>query len=181
MLIGMIRAASVTLADIGIGWHGTAQTIAAMQELVSGIEGKRHVAIHEAARQLAQACPGSKNYLCQAKMIFGFVAGRIKFVRDPYGIETVQSPIRTLQYAAGDCDDFSILFNALTESAGLRTWFKTIKGDPSAPDEFSHVYAVVEIPGIGQVPADCTQAGAELGWEPQGYPAQLWPGSVEGR
>ena len=175
----MLPAPTISELDIPVGWRGTSATIQAMQKLVS--EGKRDYAILEARSMLAGACPGQKDYLCLVQHIYDYIKSTIKFVRDPFAIETVQAPTQTIQLRSGDCDDFSILFNALCEAAGLQTWFKTIAADRTNPSEFSHVYSVVEIPKVGVVPADCTEPEHGLGWEPQGYRFQLWPGSVEGR
>lgn len=43
-------------------------------------------------------------------------------------IDFLQFPIETLVYGAGDCDDLSVLFNALMEAAGVDTAFITTPG-----------------------------------------------------
>lgn len=43
-------------------------------------------------------------------------------------VDYLQFPRETLEYRAGDCDDLSILFNALLESVGIETAFITVPG-----------------------------------------------------
>jgi hypothetical protein len=43
-------------------------------------------------------------------------------------IDYLQYPSQTLSYAAGDCDDLSILYSALLESMGVSTAFVTVPG-----------------------------------------------------
>jgi tetratricopeptide (TPR) repeat protein len=43
-------------------------------------------------------------------------------------VDYVQFPVQTLQFKAGDCDDLSVLFNALLEAVGVETAFITIPG-----------------------------------------------------
>lgn len=49
-------------------------------------------------------------------------------------IDFLQFPRQSLQYRSGDCDDLSILYNALLESVGVETAFITIPG---------HIYLAV--------------------------------------
>jgi len=50
------------------------------------------------------------------------------FSRDRYTLDYLQFPVQTLEYKAGDCDDLSILYNALLEAVGIETAFITIPG-----------------------------------------------------
>ncbi len=51
-----------------------------------------------------------------------------EFSQDRGAIDFLQFPKQTLEYKAGDCDDLSILYNALLESVGIKTAFITIPG-----------------------------------------------------
>ncbi len=51
-----------------------------------------------------------------------------EFSREKMVIDFIQFPVQTLQYKAGDCDDLSILYNALLQSVGIKTAFITIPG-----------------------------------------------------
>jgi tetratricopeptide (TPR) repeat protein len=51
-----------------------------------------------------------------------------EFSRNKLAVDFLQFPKQTLEYKAGDCDDLSILYNALLESVGINTAFITIPG-----------------------------------------------------
>ncbi len=51
-----------------------------------------------------------------------------EFSEDQLSIDFLQFPRHTLQYRAGDCDDLSILYNALLTSVGVETAFITVPG-----------------------------------------------------
>lgn len=51
-----------------------------------------------------------------------------EFSRDRYTLDYLQFPLQTLEYKAGDCDDLSILYNALLEAVGIETAFLTVPG-----------------------------------------------------
>ncbi len=80
------------------------------------------------------------SHLIQAMgMLEGLRAYGISYVVDPntpyrqfsqnkMAVDFIQFPVQTLQYKAGDCDDLSILYNALLQSVGIKTAFITIPG-----------------------------------------------------
>jgi len=145
-----------------------------MQQLVR--DGKTDETIIFLAQQLARTCDRD-DFRCQASRIFEYVKKNIHYVQDPTGTELLRSPICTLYYRAGDCDDQAVLFSALAESIGLRTRFKTIKASAANPDEFSHVYSEVLIPNRGWMPSDTIVSTAKLGWEaPHHFGVHTWEG-----
>jgi hypothetical protein len=52
----------------------------------------------------------------------------VEFSKNKTAVDFLQFPNQTLRYKAGDCDDISILYNALLESVGIETAFITIPG-----------------------------------------------------
>ncbi|MFW5729547.1 MAG: tetratricopeptide repeat protein, partial [Spirochaetota bacterium] len=60
----------------------------------------------------------------------------IELSENPQAIDYLQYPSQTLMYRGGDCDDLSILFASLLESAGVPTAFITIPG---------HIYMAFDI------------------------------------
>lgn len=75
-----------------------------------------------------------------ANAVYDWMKKHIQYVRDPDGIEWLQTPLITLKNKYGDCDDQSILAGALLSSIGVPTRFKVVKADPRKPNAFSHVY-----------------------------------------
>jgi tetratricopeptide (TPR) repeat protein len=52
----------------------------------------------------------------------------VEFSKKKTEVDFLQFPSQTLRYKAGDCDDISILYNALLESVGIDTAFITVPG-----------------------------------------------------
>ena len=81
----------------------------------------------------------NKNLLQAISLFEGMRASGLTYIIDPStpysdfsktgsAIDFLQFPRQTLEYGAGDCDDLSILYNALLESVGINTAFITIPG-----------------------------------------------------
>lgn len=107
-----------------------------------------------------------KDYVAELRCLHAFVRDHIRYVRDVYGVETLQTPIQTLNVLAGDCDDKSMIFNALAASIGFQTRFCAagFRGEP-----FSHVMAqaLLEDQGVYlNAETILTDPPVELGWEP---------------
>lgn len=91
-----------------------------------------------------------------------YVRDNIRYVRDVRRVETLQTPLRTLENASGDCDDKATLFAALAESIGFATRFVAYGREPA---RFSHVIAEVRH-GDRWLGAETTEPVA-LGWRPK--------------
>jgi len=100
-----------------------------------------------------------------------FVRDRIRYVKDVDGVETLQTPVYTLQVGSGDCDDKSVLLATLLASIGYQPMFFAI-GLNGAP--FSHVLAGVML-GTRKIPLETIVAGREPGWmPPEANPVLPW-------
>jgi hypothetical protein len=72
-------------------------------------------------------------------------------------------------WTVSQCDGHATAIAALAMALGMKAGFRTVRGDPSRPNQWSHVYAVI---GIGQggkttwLTADSTQQESYLGWDP---------------
>lgn len=156
------------------GFRGTAATIDKMLQLAG--KGKVDLTVQKVADMVIKKSGAApRDYLNKAQALYGFVKNYVRFERDPFGVEMLQEPIVTLKRRAGDCDDHTTLVCALFGSIGFPYAIKTIKADMRRPDEFSHVFAVVNIPGKGWVGADTSVDPAYLGWEPPGkFEGKVW-------
>lgn len=143
---------TATLARIPDGVDGTKATLKIMRQFVR--EYKRSLPVRELALSLIRDLPGHKNWVGQIKRIHHFVQKRIQYVRDIRGIETVQTPLVTIQTGQGDCDDQSVLLAALLESIGHPTRFVAIKQNRFGP--FVHVYTETKI-GSKWYPLETTE------------------------
>ncbi len=105
--------------------------------------------------------PNLRNYDAIANCIYAWINQNIQYVRDPAGIEWLQSPDVTLRKRYGDCDDQAILAGALLSSIGVPTRFAVVKVNPRYPNTYSHVYLEYLAKGVWK-PFDTTlhsQAG----------------------
>lgn len=98
----------------------------------------------------------------------------LDYVRDPHQVELVKHPWMTLASRAGDCDDLSVAISSGTGALGAPHMFRTYRADPRRPKEWSHVTALMHVPGHGWVNNDLTIKGAVPGFEPQGFLFKDW-------
>ena len=153
-----------TLQAIPNGAAGTRATLRIMSDLVRRY--KRDIQIRELALSLISDLPGHKNWVGQIKRLHAYVRDCIQYVRDVNGVETIATPIKTIEYGQGDCDDQAVLLASLLESIGHPTRFVAIKQSPMGP--FVHVYTETKI-GMGKggkwIPLETTEnmeAGAPM-------------------
>ncbi len=97
-----------------------------------------HPRIRSIVAELLAPCK-EKNYDCYIQQITDFVKKNVKYVNDPPRAEVFQSPLRTLEWGIGDCDDFAVLTASLLLSAGLEARPKIKRVN----DRWGHV--VVEV------------------------------------
>lgn len=131
--------------------------------------------VREAAQQiLRRASIAGHDFMGEMRALFDFVTNQVRYVKDPVGVETLQSPRYTLQTRMGDCDDKSILIVSLLRSIGhpAELAFRVI--GTNASGRYTHVYPVARIGGR-RIALDTTRAGTRFGWE---YPAPTMAGEV---
>lgn len=141
------------------GTAGVFATIRAMRALVR--QWRADPRIVSAARSIVFNEAG-KDHLSEARALFRFVQQRVRYTRDVLDVETLASPLVTLQTLGGDCDDHSTLLAALFESIGFPTRF--VVSGYSDPGVFEHVYLHVDVDGTWYA-CDTTER-ERFGWEP---------------
>lgn len=108
----------------------------------------------------------------EASAIFDFVRDQVRYTKDPYGFEYIQTPIVLLESIqqgdkpSGDCDDMTCLSLSLLKSVGFLVAIKVVSFKPNK--KFGHVYGLVQI-GTDWVPFDCVRPDQDMGWESQGH------------
>jgi len=106
--------------------------------------------------------PDMRNFKAVADAIYSWINHNIRYTRDPWNMEWLQSPDVTLQTKIGDCDDLTILAGSLLESVGIPTRLVIVKADPRYPHEYTHIYLEYQYKGQW-IPFDITmhsRAGA---------------------
>lgn len=157
------------LAGLPSGSPGVAATLAAMSRLVNAY--KASPLLRDEALSLLMSVP-SKQWMKEIAAIFECVRNRIRYTRDIIGVETLQTPLATLDIGAGDCDDMSTLLATMLASVGYVTRFVAVGF--SAPGDYSHVYVEVAIPSLpgAWMALDATMAHP-MGWAPPNPKARM--------
>lgn len=128
-----------TMTKIPSGEAGTIETLKYMARLVRAY--KTHPLIFQLSRHLTKSLK-QKDFAGEAKVIHAFVRDKIRYVKDVNGVETLQTPVKTLEIGTGDCDDKSTLTATLLESLGHPTRFVVVG---HSPGKFCHVYLETKI------------------------------------
>jgi hypothetical protein len=139
-----------SLHNIANGDRGIKQTLDLMSSLVK--QFKITPQVRELSMRIVQHVP-NQNFTQEARTLHKWVQRNIRYVRDVRDVETIQTPIKTLQLKAGDCDDQSLILAALLEAIGHRTRFLAV-GFHNKP--FSHVFPETRV-GSKWATMECTK------------------------
>ena len=132
-----------------------------MRDIVRRAVRDPRMIVRNQAIELTRSCP-SKDFRCEIMRVYEYVDEDIRFVKDVHGVETLQTPERTLELGVGDCDDQSILLSSLLESIGHATRFVALGFQPGT---FSHVLTETKI-GPNWLSLETTVPGSYPGWYP---------------
>ena len=155
-------------APLKSGDPGIAQTIQQMRRLIdSALSSSSFVRF---AKDIIRRVPAHDEW-AEAEALYTWVLQNIRFAKDPVTKEALYPPSELLKIRSGDCDDISMLLGALYLAVGYPARLVTIAANPSAPDEFSHVYVEVELPPGSNhwITADAARPGAQFAVPPPMY------------
>ena len=145
------------------GPAGTAMTLRLMRQL--SLSGARDSVVRDAATSIIKnARVPANDHRGEMDALFKFVRDKVRYVRDPVGVELIQSPRRTLTNLTGDCDDKTTLLAALLSSIGHPATMRFRVIGTKKNQHYSHVYLVARL-GKKDVPLDPTPTGVAMGWE----------------
>lgn len=151
-------ATTLELSGIPSGKAGTLVTLRSMSLMVR--QYKKSLPIYLRARDIVQNVLG-KDFVGELRMVQGWVRENIRYTRDIRGVESIQTPIKTLEIMQGDCDDQSVLVASLLESMGHKTRFVAMG---FAPGKFSHVFTQARV-GPSWLSVETTE-NVGIGWKP---------------
>jgi Transglutaminase-like superfamily len=123
------NGARVVVTNHAPGMPHVQATIKKMAELATA--GAQTFPIRDLAVRITADVP-SKQPRLELEALYRWVRDHVRYRFDPVDLEWVQSPARTVQQRAGDCDDLSTLLAALAGSLGHRWRFRTIGPTPQA-------------------------------------------------
>lgn len=153
-----------TLQGLPSGPAATIVTLREMRRLARESVRAANQAVREQALSLVADLP-ERRWAQEIARLHAFVRDRIRYVRDPAGIELVATPEKTLEYGQGDCDDKCTLLAALLESLCHPAKFVAL-GFANQP--FSHVIVETRL-GPRWLPLETIHVGGEpkpAGWSP---------------
>lgn len=148
--------AKYKLIKIPDGRAGIRATLKIMSKIVNRYKTSPY--IRELAISIIQDVP-QKDWHGQIEAIFRYVRDNINYVHDVRGVETLQSPVKTLELRRGDCDDQSVLAASLLEAIRHPTRFVAVG---YAPNTLSHVFAQTKL-GAKWITLDCIMETWPLG------------------
>ena len=151
--------------DIPQGNAGVRVTLNLMSKLVKFY--KSNIKIRTLAANLTKRLL-QKDWQSEIKAIQKYVSYEIRYTKDIRGVETIQSPVFTLDNGYGDCDDKSTLVAALLESIGHPTRFVACGFNGGL---LSHVYVETKI-GNKWIGVETTEQ-VGLGWTPPNMTSKM--------
>jgi transglutaminase-like putative cysteine protease len=143
------------------GLAGLWQTMYVMRDLVRKSINDRF--IKDTAVKIIRDIP-PQDELKQIEKIFNYVRDNIKYVKDIYGVEEIQTPSRMIKNieqkkAFGDCDDMALTLASLLHNTGFKTRFVVIA---TTPKMYNHIRTEVFYKGQW-IPLEATSK------KPMGY------------
>jgi len=160
----MVKPNKVSLQEIPYGVPGTKVTIEAIVE--ESKKGSTDWDVISIARKLTHESAPRDN-LHMANTLFWWVKNNIKFVRDPYTAELVQSAAITVKTGYGDCDDMCTSLAAMLLGLGIPVRFVTVAAEKGNPN-YSHILLQAQTQN-GWVSYDPATPGSFPGWFPPDY------------
>lgn len=154
-----------TLASIPDGKDGILATLMLMKQLAK--DYRKNIVIRSLAVELSKNYQ-QKDYVGEVKALQAFVRDKIRYIKDVRDVETIQTPLVTLQIRSGDCDDKCTLLASLLESIGHPTRYVAVGFQP---DNFEHVLCETRI-GNKWIPLECTEP-VNIGWQPSHIQARM--------
>ncbi len=159
MMLAPTPVLSGYVIPLANGYTGVQQTLRMMRQLVN--QCKTNIQIRQAATNIIFLTPEKDEY-SEAEALFNMVRDSIRYVKDVNDIETLSTPMMTLEGRIGDCDDQTVLLASLLESVGYPTRF-VIEGYTTS-GEYEHVYMQALV--LGQfISMDPTEQ-KYMGWSP---------------
>lgn len=105
--------------------------------------GGHSLAIRQWATRAVHDVP-SKDQVGELAALYRWVRDHIRYRNDPHGLEWLQSPTRTLNERAGDCDDMAILLAAGAVTLGRAVRFRIMA---RRPGRWQHVWVEANAAG----------------------------------
>lgn len=153
-----VRTLTIPRGDAGT--HATVEQMARLIRAGASWPGLRPLALN-----IVRGVP-DRDFRAQAWAVYNFVSANMRFINDPFGVETLQTvPYMIGQMQAegnawGDCDDYTVLFGALFKVLGFPVKIRRVKFE--GMKQFSHVIPCAYVRGAGWYEFDATLPKGEV-------------------
>lgn len=150
---------------LGIGESVSYNTLLEMKNIIK--QSAHNNEVIKVARQIVQDVD-AKDFYGEANAIYNFVRDNSRYVRDPLGLEHIQTPLVAIsgwnngEIFQGDCDDYTVLLLSLLMAIGFPV--KLIAASYTPDKKLTHVYGAVNIRGIWVI-VEGIRNGVNLGWQ----------------
>ncbi|MGH7886256.1 MAG: transglutaminase-like domain-containing protein [Candidatus Binatia bacterium] len=163
----LAEAMPAYLAAIPPGDDGIAATLSLMARIARAYS--KLPQFYVLSREIANAAGiEGKDHAGEAESIYDFVRENVTYRRDIDGVESLQTPERTLALASGDCDDQATLVATLAKTLGFPARYVAAGINGS---DLVHVWTELKI-GESWYAADTTEANG-FGWRPPGITKRM--------
>jgi transglutaminase-like putative cysteine protease len=155
----------ITTQFIGFGENSIYNTVDKIHEIVKISSSNPYV--RKWAEKIIENVP-AKDKIGEVSAIHDFVKWKVRYTKDPLGMEYIQTPLVLLkaielgEMPFGDCDDMSTLSLSLYRSIGYPVATKVTSYSPNK--KYSHIYGLVNVGGRW-LPSDTTMSSHSIGWE----------------
>lgn len=157
--------------EIGHGDSAIHRTVLEMKKVID--VSSKNPFVREWARHILEGVRVN-NKRGEAEAIHNFVRDHVRYTRDPYGWEYIQTPPVLLEgirkylqgespRPIGDCDDMTVLSLSLMRAVGFPVMIKVAGYN----EYYSHVYGLVFV-GHDWLVTDTVRPDKWLGWEAPG-------------
>lgn len=155
---------------------GTRRTLELMAQAVRAATRDPQQKVRNQTLAIVAGLP-SRDFNGEVVAVYDWFTTHVRFVRDVEGIETLQTPARTLELLTGDCDDQAAALAAMLTTIGFPTRFVAVGFEPG---QYSHVFSEARI-GARWVPLETTVDAAYIGWYPPGVRSRMVQNVINGR
>ena len=159
----------------------TAQTVLYMDELAAADAGTPAVIAATCEALEAAGLDENSSTFDQTCAVYWWLKRTVRYVPTPGTSmlvdQTLITPTATLAMPEpiGDCPQFSMLANAMLRVLCIDSLFVTIAAESMAPDQWSHIYNIVEVGPGTWMPFDSSN-GPEPGAEyARPFKKKVWP------
>lgn len=145
---------SVRIEGLGYGSEVTPKTLRIMSDMIN--QSIKNYYVRRWAEKIVER--SAEDDLSKVLSVYHFLEKHTQYLKDPFGIELLKSPVVSLQLIeAGeipslDCDDLVILSLSLLKSIGFRVGMRAVSYTPEKV--YTHVYGLVYVEPYGWLPFD---------------------------